>query len=106
MEIPHLVLGGNLPALFGVVLMYYSSLHVLGDVSEALNVTQLLPVADRLNPHVLKLAFIFILVGYGTKVGLVPMHSWLPDAYTEAPAPVAAMLAGVLEMVAVYAISG
>lgn len=91
-------------ALFGVVLTYYSSLHVLGDVGQALNVTQLQPVADRLNPHVLKLAFIFILVGYGTKVGLVPMHSWLPDAYTEAPAPVVAMLAGVLEVVAVYAI--
>jgi len=91
-------------ALFGVVLTYYSSLHVLGDISEALNVTQLMSVADRLNPHVLKLAFIFIFVGYGTKVGLVPMHSWLPDAYTEAPAPVAAMLAGVLETVAVYAI--
>ena len=91
-------------ALFGVVLLYYSSLHVLSDVSQGLNVTQLLPVADRLNPHVLKLAFIFILVGYGTKVGLVPMHSWLPDAYAEAPAPVVAMLAGVLEVVAVYAI--
>jgi hydrogenase-4 component F len=91
-------------ALFGVVLAYYSSLHVLADVDQALNVTQLLPAADRLNPHVLKLAFIFILVGYGTKVGLVPMHSWLPDAYTEAPAPVVAMLAGVLEVVAVYAI--
>jgi len=91
-------------ALFGVVLTYYSSLLVLGDVSQALNVTQLLPLADRLNPHVLKLAFIFILVGYGTKVGLVPMHNWLPDAYTEAPAPVVAMLAGVLEVVAVYAI--
>lgn len=91
-------------ALFGVVLLYYSSLQVLSDVSQGLNVTQLLPVADRLNPQVLKLAFIFILVGYGTKVGLVPMHSWLPDAYTEAPAPVVAMLAGVLEVVAVYAI--
>ncbi len=91
-------------ALFGVVLVYYSSLHVLSDVGKALNVTELLPVADRLNQHVLKLAFIFILVGYGTKVGLVPMHSWLPDAYTEAPAPVVAMLAGVLEVVAVYAI--
>ncbi len=91
-------------ALFGVVLLYYSSLHVLSDVGQALNVTQLLTVADRLNPHVLKLAFIFILVGYGTKVGLVPMHSWLPDAYTEAPAPVVAMLAGVLEVVSVYAI--
>jgi hydrogenase-4 component F len=91
-------------ALFGVVLVYYSSLHVLSDISEALNVSQLLSVADRLNPHVLKLAFIFILVGYGTKVGLVPMHSWLPDAYMEAPAPVVAMLAGVLEVVAAYAI--
>ncbi|WP_413933623.1 hydrogenase 4 subunit F [Nitrospira sp. BLG_1] len=91
-------------ALFGVVLLYYSSLHVLSDASQGLNVTALLPVADRLNPQVLKLAFIFILVGYGTKVGLVPMHSWLPDAYTEAPAPVVAMLAGVLEVVAAYAI--
>lgn len=91
-------------ALFGVVLLYYSSLHMLSDAGQGLNVTALLPVADRLNPQVLKLAFIFILVGYGTKVGLVPMHSWLPDAYTEAPAPVVAMLAGVLEVVAAYAI--
>lgn len=91
-------------ALFGVVLMYYSSLRVLGDVSSALNITELQKVADQLDPHILKLAFVFLFVGYGTKVGLVPMHSWLPDAYTEAPAPVAAMLAGVLETVAVYAI--
>ncbi len=91
-------------ALFGVVLMYYSSLRVLGDVSSALNITQLQMVAAQLDPHILKLAFAFLFVGYGTKVGLVPMHSWLPDAYTEAPAPVAAMLAGVLETVAVYAI--
>jgi hydrogenase-4 component F len=91
-------------ALFGVVLMYYSSLRVLGDVSSALNITQLQQVAAQLDPHILKLAFVFLFVGYGTKVGLVPMHTWLPDAYTEAPAPVAAMLAGVLETVAVYAI--
>jgi hydrogenase-4 component F len=91
-------------ALFGVVLTYYSSLRVLGDVSSALNVTQLQQVAAQLDPHILKLAFVFLFVGYGTKVGLVPMHSWLPDAYTEAPAPVAAMLAGVLETVAAYAI--
>ena len=91
-------------ALFGVVLTYYSSLRVLGDVSAALNITQLQQVAGQLDPHILKLAFVFLFVGYGTKVGLVPMHSWLPDAYTEAPAPVAAMLAGVLETVAVYAI--
>lgn len=91
-------------ALFGVVLTYYSSVRVLGDASSALNVTALIGVADRLDPNVLKLAFLFILVGYGTKVGLVPMHTWLPDAYTEAPAPVAAMLAGVLETVAVYTV--
>ena len=91
-------------ALFGVVLTYYSSVRVLGDVSAALNITALVGVADRLDPNVLKLAFIFILVGYGTKVGLVPMHTWLPEAYSEAPAPVAAMLAGVLETVAVYAV--
>lgn len=91
-------------ALFGTMLTYYSSVRVLGDVSTALNVTKLLEVADRLDPHVLRLAFIFILVGYGTKVGLVPMHTWLPEAYSEAPAPVTAMLAGVLETVAVYAV--
>ncbi len=91
-------------ALFGVVLMYSSSLHVLGATSTALNVTQLRRVAHQMDPHMLKLAFVFLFVGYGTKVGLVPMHAWLPDAYTEAPTPVAAMLAGVLETVAVYAI--
>ncbi|MBI4401083.1 MAG: hydrogenase 4 subunit F [Nitrospirae bacterium] len=91
-------------ALFGTVLTYYSSVRVLGDVSTALSVTKLLEVADQLDPHVLKLAFIFILVGYGTKIGLVPMHTWVPEAYREAPAPVTAMLAGVLETVAVYAV--
>ena len=91
-------------ALFGTVLTYYSSVRVLGDVSTALHVTKLLEVAGQLEPHVLKLAFIFILVGYGTKIGLVPMHTWVPEAYSEAPAPVTAMLAGVLETVAVYAV--
>lgn len=91
-------------ALFGTVLTYYSSVRVLGDESTALNVTKLLEVAGQLDPHVLKLAFIFLFVGYGTKIGLVPMHAWLPDAYSEAPAPVTAMLAGVLETVAVYAV--
>ena len=73
-------------ALFGIVLTYYSSLRVLGDVSSALNVTKLLEVGDRLDPHVLTLAFIFVLVGYETKIGLVPMHTWVPEAYSEAPA--------------------
>jgi hydrogenase-4 component F len=91
-------------ALFGTVLTYYSSVRALGDVSRALDVTQLLSVADRLDPHVLKLAFVFLLVGYGAKIGLVPMHTWVPEAYSEAPAPVTVMLAGVLETVAVYAV--
>ena len=91
-------------ALFGTVLTYYSSIRVLGEENAALNLTSLLPVAAQMDGHVLKLAFIFILVGYGTKIGLVPMHTWLPEAYSEAPAPVTAMLAGVLETVAVYAV--
>lgn len=91
-------------ALFGTVLTYYSSVRVFGDVSAALNVTTLQEVAGQLDSHVLKLAFIFILVGYGTKIGLVPLHTWVPEAYGEAPAPVTAMLAGVLETVAVYAV--
>jgi hydrogenase-4 component F len=91
-------------ALFGTVLMYSSSVRALGEVSGALNVTELLRIADQLDPQIVKLAFVFILVGYGTKIGLAPMHTWVPDAYSEAPAPVSAMLAGVLETVAVYAV--
>jgi hydrogenase-4 component F len=91
-------------ALFGTVLMYMSSVRALGEINATLNLTDLVRVAAQLDPHVVKLAFVFILVGYGTKIGLVPMHAWLPDAYSEAPAPVVAMLAGVLETVAVYAV--
>ena len=91
-------------ALFGTVLMYMSSIRALGEDHATLNITELMQVAGRLDPHVVKLAFVFILVGYGTKIGLVPMHTWVPEAYSEAPAPVVAMLAGVLETVAVYAV--
>ena len=91
-------------ALFGTVLLYSSAAKNPGEASAALNVTELLRIAGRLDPHIVKLAFVFILVGYGTKIGLAPMHTWVPDAYSEAPAPVSAMLAGVLETVAVYAV--
>jgi hydrogenase-4 component F len=91
-------------ALFGTVLIYSSATKNPGEASAALNVTELLRIADRLDPHIVKLAFVFILIGYGTKIGLAPMHAWVPDAYSEAPAPVSAMLAGVLETVAVYAV--
>ena len=61
-------------------------------------------VAPTLHPDVLRLAFVFLLVGYGTKAGLAPMHTWLPDAHSEAPAPLSAMMSGVLLAVAQYAI--
>src|SRR5439155_1253659 len=66
--------------------------------------TALLALAPALSPRVLQLAFVFLVVGYGTKAGLAPMHTWLPDAHSEAPAPVSALMSGVLLSVGVYAI--
>jgi len=57
-----------------------------------------------LDPHLVKLAFVFVIVGYGTKIGFVPMHSWLPDAHAEAPAPISALLSAVLLNCALYAV--
>ena len=57
-----------------------------------------------LDPHLVKLAFVFVLVGYGTKIGFVPMHSWLPDAHAEAPTPISALLSAVLLTCAMYAL--
>src|SRR6185436_17305872 len=68
------------------------------------NWTGLRAAAPGLRPEVMQLAFVFILVGYGTKAGLAPMHTWLPDAHAEAPAPVSAMMSGVLLAVALHAI--
>src|SRR3989442_6587214 len=64
----------------------------------------LISIAARLNPNIVKLAFVFILIGYGTKAGLAPMHTWLPDAHSEAPAPVSALMSGVLLNVGLYAL--
>lgn len=91
-------------ALFGTVLMFLSSVRALGDVGAALNISELIRIAGQLDPLVVKLAFLFILIGYGTKIGWFPLHTWVPEAYSEAPAPVSAMLAGVLETVAFYAV--
>jgi hydrogenase-4 component F len=90
-------------ALFGTVLAYYSAVQVLGP-SYDLNWSVLAPVASRLNPSVMRLAFIFIVVGFGTKAGLAPMHTWLPDAHSEAPSPISALLSGVLLNTAMYGI--
>ena len=91
-------------ALFGTILIYYSSEHVLGVSSEALRWSQLYRVADELDPGAIKVAFIFALIGYGTKAGVAPMHTWLPDAHAEAPTPVSAMLSANMLTLAVYAI--
>jgi len=61
-------------------------------------------VKGQLEPTVLSIAFVFLLVGYGTKVGLVPLHNWLPDAHAEGPTPVSAVLSGLLLNVALYAV--
>ena len=91
-------------ALFGTILVYYSSEHLLGVTSEALRWSELYRVADGLDQTAIKLAFVFVLIGYGTKAGLAPMHTWLPDAHAEAPTPVSAMLSANMLTLAVYAI--
>ncbi len=90
-------------ALFGTILTYYAAVQVLG-TSYDLTWSQLLPVGAKLDPGVMRLAFVFIIIGYGTKAGLAPMHTWLPDAHSEAPNPVSALLSGVLLNTAMYAI--
>jgi hydrogenase-4 component F len=77
---------------------------VLGEASDALNWTVLRAAAPRLDPALIKLAFVFILIGFGTKAGLAPMHTWLPDAHSQAPTPVSALLSSVLLNCAVYGI--
>jgi hydrogenase-4 component F len=89
-------------ALLGTVLYYYT-LSVHAGI-KSLNWTDMLAAAPRLDPKVLKVAFIFILVGYGTKAGIAPMHTWLPDAHSQAPAPISALLSGVLLKTSLYAI--
>jgi hydrogenase-4 component F len=91
-------------ALFGTILAYYGAVKILGESGDALNWTSLIAVADQFDPTIMKLAFIFILIGYGTKAGLAPMHTWLPDAHSEAPTPVSALLSGVLLNCAMYGI--
>jgi len=89
-------------ALFGTVLFSYA--FSVSGLSKSLNWSDMAPVAHILDKNILKIAFIFILVGYGTKAGLAPMHTWLPDAHSQAIAPISALLSGVLLKTAVYAI--
>jgi hydrogenase-4 component F len=91
-------------AFVGTVLGYFNFVEHVGETPFALNWTVLSQVAAKLNGDVLRLCFVFILVGYGTKAGLAPMHTWLPDAHSEAPAPISSMMSGSLLVVALYAI--
>ena len=95
---------GIAQALFGTILLYFAAEKVLGAGGGALLWTELNGVKAELEPTVLSLAFVFLLVGYGTKVGLVPLHNWLPDAHAEGPTPVSAVLSGLLLNVALYAV--
>jgi hydrogenase-4 component F len=102
----YLILGsvGIALALFGTILIYLAAKPVLGTGVGAMQWTNLLHHAAALDPEMLNVGFIFLLIGYGTKAGLVPMHAWLPDAHAEGPTPISAVLSGLLLNVALYAI--
>jgi hydrogenase-4 component F len=92
-------------ALFGTVLTYYSAVQVVGEhAANGFNWSVLIEVADRCQPAAMRLGFVLVLVGYGTKAGLVPMHTWKPDAYAEAPVPAAALLGAAFINCAIYGI--
>ena len=91
-------------ALFGTTLVYLAAQPVMGDGADAMAWTLMIKQAHRFQPDLLNLAFVFVLVGYGTKVGLAPLHAWLPDAHAEGPTPISAVLSGLLLNVALYAL--
>jgi hydrogenase-4 component F len=95
---------GIAQALFGTVLVYFAAEKVLPGGEGSLLWSVLLEHSDQLEPTVLMLAFVFLLVGYGTKIGLVPLHNWLPDAHSEGPTPMSAILSGLLLNIALYAV--
>jgi hydrogenase-4 component F len=90
-------------ALFATIMMYYAGTSVLGS-SYNLSYPTLLASAAHFHPDVVRFAFVLAVLGYGTKMGLFPVHTWLPDAHSEAPTPVSALLSGALLAVSFYAI--
>jgi hydrogenase-4 component F len=86
-------------AFLGTVLLYFASVHA-GTGHDALGFETLLHHAASLDPGVIRLAAVLLLLGYGTKIGLAPFHTWLADAHSQAPAPVSALMSGVLLSVA------
>lgn len=95
---------GIAQALFGTILLYLAAERVIAVEGGGLLWTHLDAIKTQLEPTVIALAFVFLLVGYGTKVGLAPLHNWLPDAHAEGPTPISAVLSGLLLNVALYAV--
>ena len=91
-------------ALFGTILIYMAARPVIGEGLSAMVWTVLVTRASQFDAALLNVAFIFLLLGYGTKVGLAPLHAWLPDAHAEGPTPISAVLSGLLLNVALYAL--
>jgi hydrogenase-4 component F len=91
-------------ALFGTILIYMAARPVIGEGLDAMVWTILVAHAADFDPALLNVAFAFLLLGYGTKVGLAPLHAWLPDAHAEGPTPISAVLSGLLLNVALYAL--
>jgi hydrogenase-4 component F len=91
-------------ALFGTILFYMAAQPVVGQGLSAMTWSVLQAHAARFDPALLNIAFAFLMLGYGTKAGLVPLHAWLPDAHAEGPTPISAVLSGLLLNVAIYAI--
>ncbi len=91
-------------ALFGTILVYMAARPVVGDGLHAMVWTVLVAQVAAFDPALLNVAFVFLLLGYGTKVGLAPLHAWLPDAHAEGPTPISAVLSGLLLNVALYAV--
>src|SRR3979409_1932037 len=91
-------------ALFGTILVYMTAQPVVGEGIDAMVWTLLVEHAAVFAPALLNVAFVFLLLGYGTKVGLAPLHAWLPDAHAEGPTPISAVLSGLLLNVALYAL--
>jgi hydrogenase-4 component F len=91
-------------ALFGTILVYLAARAVVGEGLDAMAWNVLVANASGFDPALLNLSFVFLLLGYGTKVGLVPLHAWLPDAHAEGPTPISAVLSGLLLNVALFAV--
>jgi hydrogenase-4 component F len=91
-------------ALFGTILVYLAARPVIGEGLDAMTWTVLVKRAGAFDAALLDVAFVFLLLGYGTKVGLAPLHAWLPDAHAEGPTPISAVLSGLLLNVALYAV--